>query len=76
MSFLSAGRKYQDIIVSASNKRQGKISFVVPDRICENAAPDMAKKKPAYAHSLSNGDLGISIAITPRSFHVPNIVKK
>ncbi len=34
-----------------------------PDAICENTAPDMAKKKPAKAHSFSKGNLGISNAI-------------
>ncbi len=47
MIFLSAGLKYQDTTVRISNNNDGNISFTEPDAICENAAPDMAKKKPA-----------------------------
>jgi len=31
----------------------------------------MVKKMPAYAHSLSNLNFGISIAITPNTFQIP-----
>ena len=48
MIFLSAGLKYHDTTVRNSNSNEGAISFTEsPDAICENAAPDMAKKKPA-----------------------------
>jgi hypothetical protein len=48
MIFLSAGLKYQDTTVRISNSKEGVISFMEsPDPICENTAPDMAKKKPA-----------------------------
>jgi hypothetical protein len=43
---------------------------------CETTAPDIAKKKPAYAHSFNKPNLGIKIAITPKSFQTPKSVKK
>ena len=48
MIFLSAGLKYHDTTVRIKRNKEGNISFTeLPDAICENAAPDMAKKKPA-----------------------------
>ena len=48
MIFLSAGLKYHDTTIRISNNNEGAISFMEsPDAIRENAAPDMAKKKPA-----------------------------
>lgn len=48
MIFLSAGLKYHDTTVMISNTSEGTISFMEsPDAICENTAPDMAKKEPA-----------------------------
>ncbi len=48
MIFLSAGLKYHDTTVRISNINEGATSFMEsPDAICENTAPDMAKKKPA-----------------------------
>lgn len=47
MIFLSAGRKNHETMVKINNNNEGNISFVEPDEICENIAPDMAKKKPA-----------------------------
>jgi hypothetical protein len=47
MIFLSAGLKYHDTRVSMRRSNEGNISFTVPDAICENAAPVMAKKNPA-----------------------------
>ncbi len=48
MIFLSTGLKYHDTTVRISNNNEGNISFTgSPDAICENTAPDMAKKKPA-----------------------------
>jgi hypothetical protein len=44
--------------------------------MCENMAPDMMKKNPAYAHSFSKGNLGERIAITPKIFQTPNMVSK
>ncbi|MEJ7737209.1 MAG: hypothetical protein WKF97_07270 [Chitinophagaceae bacterium] len=50
MIFLSAGLKYHDTTVRISNNKGVNISFTeLPKAICENTAPDMAKKKPAYA---------------------------
>ena len=77
MIFLSAGLKYHDITVRIKSKNAGTFSVMEsPDAICENTAPDMAKKKPAYAHSFSKGNLGISKATTPRIFQMPSIVRK
>lgn len=45
--FRLAGLKYQDTIISANNSNDGKISAVVPEATCENAAPAMTKKNPA-----------------------------
>jgi hypothetical protein len=45
--FLSGGLEYHDTTVRASSNNEGKISFRVSMAICENAAPDIAKKKPA-----------------------------
>jgi len=46
--FLSAGLKYDETTVRTSNNNEETNSFVgSPTAICENAAPDMAKKKPA-----------------------------
>ncbi len=45
--FLSAGLKYQATTVRINNNNDGHISFTESDAICENAAPGMAKKKPA-----------------------------
>ena len=48
MIFLPAGLKYQDTTVRISNNNGGNISFTeLTEAICENTAPDMAKKKPA-----------------------------
>ena len=48
MIFLSAGLKYHDTTVRISKENEGNISFTEsPNAICENTAPDMAKKKPA-----------------------------
>jgi hypothetical protein len=48
MIFLSAGLKYHDTTVRIRSSNGGNISFMAsPDAICENIAPDMAKKKPA-----------------------------
>jgi hypothetical protein len=48
MSFLSAGRKYHDIMVRAKSNSGGKtLPMEWPVAICEMAAPDMQKKKPA-----------------------------
>ena len=48
MIFLSAGLKYHDTTVRIRSNNGGNISFTeLPDAICENTAPDMAKKKPA-----------------------------
>src|SRR5262245_48967675 len=69
LNLLSAGLKYQDTAVSTINK-EGPKSSVALDRatIWETIAPDMLKKKPAYAHSLINGNRGTSTAITPKIF--------
>ena len=64
MIFRSEGLKYHDIIVRKSNNRAGNIfEKGSPAAILEMTAPVMAKKNPAYAHSFSNGNFGISIAI-------------
>jgi hypothetical protein len=77
ISFRLAGLKYQDIKVRISNNRDGKISLAgSPATIWENTAPDMAKKKPAYAHSFNNVNLGISNTITPNIFQVLNKVRE
>ncbi len=48
MIFLSAGLKYHDTTIRIRDTNEGAISFMQsPDAIRENAAPDMAKKKPA-----------------------------
>ncbi len=48
MIFLSAGLKYQDSTTMIRSTNEGNISFKeLPDAICENIAPDIAKKKPA-----------------------------
>lgn len=48
MIFLSAGLTYHDTTVRISSNNAGDIAFTEsPDAICENTAPDMAKKKPA-----------------------------
>ena len=48
MIFLSAGLKYHDTTVRISKTNEGNTSFMEsPDAIRENAAPDIAKKKPA-----------------------------
>ncbi len=47
MIFLSAGLKYHDATIRIRSSNEGNILFMVPDAICENTAPDMAKKKPA-----------------------------
>ena len=76
MIFLSAGRKYQDITVSIRSSNGGNISLTeLPVAICENIAPDMAKKKPAKAHSFSKANLRISHA-TPAVSHEPSILKR
>ncbi len=47
MIFLPAGLKYHDATVRIKSNKGGNISFIeLPDAICENTAPDMAKKKP------------------------------
>src|SRR5687767_8102277 len=77
MIFLSAGLKYQDVIVSAKSNTAGNTSVVFEsDAIWEQMAPVVVKKNPAYAHSFNNGVLGISTTIVPNSFHVPKIVRK
>jgi hypothetical protein len=48
MIFLFEGPKYYDATVRIRSSNEGNISFMEsPVTICENAAPDMAKKKPA-----------------------------
>jgi hypothetical protein len=76
-SFLSAGLKYHDTTVSTRSSNEGNSSLTeLPDAICENIAPDIIKKNPAYAHSFSKGSLGISNATTPKIFQTPSIVRK
>jgi hypothetical protein len=46
MIFISAGLKYHDTTIRIRDTNEGNISFMEsPDAICENAAPDIAKKK-------------------------------
>ena len=48
MILLSSGLKYHDATIRISNDIAGNIAYMEsPDAIRENAAPDMAKKKPA-----------------------------
>jgi hypothetical protein len=48
MIFLSSGLKYHDITVRIRSNNAGTFAVMEsPDAICENTAPDMAKKKPA-----------------------------
>src|SRR3546814_9528378 len=58
----SAGRKYQDAIMAIRSVRDGTTStngsFMM---IWEIAAPVIAKKKPAYAHSFSKERFGNKI---------------
>jgi hypothetical protein len=47
--------KYHDTIVRIRSNNEGNISFTEsPDTICEIAAPDMAKKKPAISPFLES----------------------
>src|SRR6185436_1631502 len=65
-SFLSAGLKYQDTTISIKSNNEGNISPIeLPAAICVYIAPHIIKKNPAYAHSFSKGNFGISNAITP-----------
>ena len=50
MIFLSEGLKYQDTTVRSSNNKEGNISFMLSDAICENAAPDpnLGEVMPEY----------------------------
>lgn len=74
MIFLSTGLKYQDKKIISNKIREGKASVKgCPITICDMAAPDMTKKKPAYAHSFNRGAFGISMVITPKIFHAPII---
>jgi hypothetical protein len=48
MIFLSAGLKYHDTTIRIRDTNEGAILFMEwPDAIRENAAPGIAKKKPA-----------------------------
>jgi hypothetical protein len=48
MTFLLSGLKYHDTTVRIKSSNGGNISFrELPETICEIAAPDIAKKKPA-----------------------------
>jgi len=77
MILLLKGLKYQDTQVRVRSNNDGMNSFMeLPTAICENTAPDMIKKKPAYAHSFSKGNLGIRTAIAPRIFQTPIMVRK
>ena len=77
MIFLSSGLKYHDTTVRISNTSEGNSSFMeLPAAIWENTAPDIAKKKPAYAHSLTSLNRGIKIAITPSIFQAPRMYRK
>jgi hypothetical protein len=77
MSFLLGGLKYQDITVKMSSITEGNIALKVSlISICENTAPDIVKKIPAYAHSFSKGNLGISKTMVPKIFQTPSMVKK
>jgi hypothetical protein len=53
MIFLSAGLKYHDTTVSVSNNNEGNISFIVPDAICENIAPDIGHQKVYFPFQMS-----------------------
>lgn len=76
-NFLSAGLKYHDSMLSIRSSDEGMNALIgLPTAICENIAPDVRKKKPAYAHSLSKGNFGTRIAITPKIFQTPIIVRK
>ncbi len=72
MIFLSAGLKYHDNMVNTA-KTAGAIicKCTSPAAICEITAPVMVKNNPAYAHSLSNLNPGINMAITPNIFQMP-----
>ena len=76
-TLLSAGLKYHDTAVKASNNKAGNTWLIpLPAAIREKTAPDIAKKKPAYAHSFSKGNLGTNTLITPRIFQIPSKVRK
>ena len=48
MIFLSAGLKYQDVIVRTKSNNEGINSAAgSPKAMCENIAPVIIKKKPA-----------------------------
>jgi hypothetical protein len=77
MILLSAGLKDHESIVRTKSNIEGAISLkVLPDTTCENIAPVIVKKKPAYAHSFNKGNLGISTTTTPNIFQNPRIVRK
>jgi hypothetical protein len=77
MHFLTAGLKYHDTRVRTRSNNDGINELrESPTARCEKIAPDMAKKKPAYAHSFRIGDFGISTAATPRIFQTPRIVRR
>ena len=69
--------QYQESKVRTNNNKDGNSTLMeLPDARCENIAPVVRKKKPAYAHSFSSGNLGTSKAITPKIFQTPSIVRK
>ena len=74
LTLLSAGLKYHDTTVNIKSSNAGKVSTMLsPTAMCENIAPVMIKKNPAYAHSFTRGNLGTSNAITPNIFQTPSI---
>src|SRR5262245_1150476 len=68
----SAGLRAHDTMTNVKNTSGGShTSIPSPTSRCDATAPEKWKKEPAYAHSLSRGNLGAMIAAAPLTWHAP-----
>src|SRR5262245_4603004 len=68
----SAGLSAHDAMPNIANiSGAPHASAPSPANRCDATAPDHVKKAPAYAHSLSRGNLGAMIAAAPPTCHTP-----
>src|SRR5262245_54809677 len=68
----SAGLSAHDTMTNVKNTSGGShTSIPSPASRCDATAPEKWKKEPAYAHSLSRGNLGAMIAAAPPTCHTP-----
>src|SRR5262249_40422390 len=70
----SGGLNAHDTMTNIKNISGGsQAALASPASRCDATAPENWKKQPAYAHSLSVGNLGAMIAAAPPICHTPEM---